>query len=385
MATADLAHAAPRFRLGWIAGPATDLPWFIGGAVAGYALFAMHAALAWDMATVGLLWYVLLDIPHFFGTYVRTYLDPVERRRRPLLLWGSLALPLVGPALVLACLGLHRAGVENHRLPLDILFVFVGLWAYWHIVRQHYGIMALYKRKNADTSPTDAWIDKPLLYAGLYVPFVAVLLRHPQARELLRLPPELGLWEQAVLVAGAALVAVLAAALLARQIDLLRRGEAVDLPKILFLLAVVPLHLVIGFHPATLTADLFSFGAFVTIFHDIQYHAIVWHAQQAKLSRPGAEPGKHGLAAVVSRHFLLYAGAALAMGIAAWFIGCSLDIRPGCVPMLKATEIPLFGDITLAQLLFVIVSGFIMHHYFVDGYIWRPSKDAEVRKDLGTA
>src|SRR5262249_47720368 len=101
--------AGPRVRLGWIVNARTDLPWFIGGALAGYALFAMHAALAWDMAVVWMVWYVLLDIPHFFGTYVRTYLDREELSRRRTLLFGSLALLGVGPLLLLISFGMFRS------------------------------------------------------------------------------------------------------------------------------------------------------------------------------------------------------------------------------------------------------------------------------------
>src|ERR1700687_1718612 len=96
----DDADRAPRVSLNWIAGPRMDLLWFIGGALCGYGmfvLFLMHPALGWDMLTVLVGWYRVLDIPHSFGTYVRTSLDRKEMRRRPLLLWGSLGWLGVGP------------------------------------------------------------------------------------------------------------------------------------------------------------------------------------------------------------------------------------------------------------------------------------------------
>jgi hypothetical protein len=376
---------APRFRVNWIAGPWTDLPWFIGGALCGYALFAMHAVLAWNMELVWLVWYVLLDIPHFFGTYVRTYFDPVERGRRPLLLYGSLAFPLIGPALLGIGYLIWAFGPAwlqpYHRLPFDGLLVFVMLWAYWHVVRQHYGIMALYKRKNEDTSAWDWWADNALLYVGLLVPLLVIAMRHPEARLHLRLPTEMTVYEQIALAGGAALVFVCAAWFATRQVALWRSGEPINLPKVLFLLAVVPLHLFVGWHPATLTTGLFAFGAFVTIFHDVQYHAIVWHAQQVKLSR-SIDTDQHGLSAWVSRNFLIYMGCAVAMGIVAWFIGCSLGIRPGCYPIIEPWDHKLFGNVWLWHLITGAVLGGIMHHYFVDQFIWRPSKDEQVRRDL---
>src|SRR5262249_59892593 len=83
-----------------------------------------------------------------------------------------------------------------HRLPFDGLLVFVMLWAYWHVVRQHYGIMALYKRKNEDASAWDWWADNALLYVGLLVPLLVIALRHPDARTHLQLPKEATIYEQ---------------------------------------------------------------------------------------------------------------------------------------------------------------------------------------------
>src|SRR5262245_11659363 len=135
----------PRWRCGWIVGPGTDIPWFLLGALAGYALFFLHMliesgflrrhGLNWDMFTVWLVWYVFLDIPPFFGTYARTYFDREERHKRKRLLFGSLVFPFIGPALVVVCFALYSAGTERYQLPFELLFLFVSLWAYWHVVR----------------------------------------------------------------------------------------------------------------------------------------------------------------------------------------------------------------------------------------------------------
>ena len=66
---------APRVNLNWIVGKRVDLACFIGGALAGYMVFIMHAGLGWDMLLIYLLFVTFLDTPHFFGTYLRTYLD----------------------------------------------------------------------------------------------------------------------------------------------------------------------------------------------------------------------------------------------------------------------------------------------------------------------
>jgi hypothetical protein len=48
------------------------------------------------------MWAILIDAPHVFGTFSRTYFDRAERQNRPRLLWGSLLFFAVGPLLVWA-------------------------------------------------------------------------------------------------------------------------------------------------------------------------------------------------------------------------------------------------------------------------------------------
>jgi hypothetical protein len=276
-----------------------------------------------------------------------------------------------------------------YQAPLFLLVAFVGLWAYWHVVRQHYGILSLYKRKNDDRAPIDHHVDRALLYTGLLAPFVAFVLRHPHARAGLGLaaaPPVLGTWDWGDLaVAGSALaVGLVVLVFAARQVQRCYHGEPINFLKVLFLLAVVPLHLLVCYHPATLTASLASFSAFVTIFHDLQYHAIVWHYQQRRFGRPGIDRRQYGLAALLSRNVFLYAACALGMGVAAWQAGCRLGVEPGCMPVVDAQR-TLFGEVTLQTLFLSTALGLFMHHYFVDQFIWRPSRDAELRRDLNLA
>ena len=35
------------------------------------------------------------------------------------------------------------------------LYLLVGVWAYYHVIRQHYGFMVLYKVKNRDLGRLD--------------------------------------------------------------------------------------------------------------------------------------------------------------------------------------------------------------------------------------
>jgi hypothetical protein len=73
-------------------------------------------------------------------------------------------------------------------LGLGFTFFFVAaLWAYYHLVKQHYGFMVLYKKKNNDLAPIDNALDRLLLMFAFNYPFVAFIANDPTA--MARVPP----------------------------------------------------------------------------------------------------------------------------------------------------------------------------------------------------
>ena len=113
-------------------------------------------------------WAVLVDAPHVFATFSRTYFDREERRaRRKLLVW-SLLFFLAGPVMVFVGAGF-------------IFFFIAALWAYYHLVKQHYGFMVLYKKKNNDLARVDNALDRGFLLLAFTYPFVAFVARDREA------------------------------------------------------------------------------------------------------------------------------------------------------------------------------------------------------------
>lgn len=389
----------------WIINRRMDLTWFIGGALAGYALFFMHAGLGWDMVGIWFLWVILLDSPHFFGTISRTYFDKQEFKQRKKLLTWSLLWFLAGPAMLLLGYALHELGAGFYDLPWKLFLVFFGLWAYWHVVRQHYGFLRLYQKKGGENNIVDQKLDSALLYSGLLLPFVAFAIRHPDAREQLGLSaaiplyptlPEAGRfaalfdvdyltalsWEHWIVALTVATVGTLTVAYLMRQVSKVRNGEKVNGTKALFLLSVVPLHVYVCYSDAVLTASLLAFSAFVTIFHDLQYHALIWFHHRNRYHKPGVDKKQFGLAPKLSESMLMYAACAIGFALVFRLLGCTLNIHPGCTPFLITSDIQLFGSINSDALLKGLLLGFPLHHYFVDQYIWKTSKSKELQRDL---
>ena len=379
-----------RFSTQWIVGKRVDLLAFIGGALAGYMVFFMHAGLGWDMLLIYALFVTFLDTPHFFGTYLRTYLDRQEFQVRRRFLLGSLLWIVAGPIVLLGCYGLFRAGVENYKLPLNVFVLAVGIWAYWHVVRQHYGFMRLYQVKNGERAKENARQDGLLMHLGLMLPFLVFVLRHPESRRAFGLPADLPVgrsWEDYVYVAVAVVLGYLVLSFILREAARVRRGEPLNVPKLLLFTAVLPLHMVVCFSQSVLTAPLITFSAFVTIYHDIQYHVLVYCHQQNRF-RGNPRAGESGIAAVLSKNVFIFGAAAVSFGLLVRGLGCSIQVFDGvhqCFMPKLIGRVHLFGDVYSDTLLAVFFLGFPCHHYFVDQFIWKPSKDRNLQRDLNIA
>jgi uncharacterized membrane protein len=162
--------------LRWIINAREDLVWFVGSVASSYLLFGLYVAGVLPLFPMLLAWAVLIDAPHVFGTFSRTYFDRAARRERKRLLWWSLAFFVVGPLMVLSGLGL-------------VFFFVAALWAYYHLVKQHYGFMVLYKKKNNDLASTDNALDRLFILVAMTYPFVAFVARDPEAMR--RVPTQL--------------------------------------------------------------------------------------------------------------------------------------------------------------------------------------------------
>src|SRR5438876_2996693 len=152
----------------WIINSREDLIWFIGSVASSYALLILYVAGALPLIPMVAGWATLIDAPHVFGTFSRTYFDASEWKTRKRLMLGSLLFFIVGPAMVLAGAGFT-------------FFFIAALWAYYHLVKQHYGFMVLYKKKNHDLAPVDNALDRLLLMFAFNYPFVAFIAGDPTA------------------------------------------------------------------------------------------------------------------------------------------------------------------------------------------------------------
>jgi hypothetical protein len=243
---------------------------------------------------------------------------------------------------------------------VTLLAVLVGGWAYYHVVRQHCGFMMLYKVSNRDMSKWDKWLDSRFLYLMLAAPgFHRFIIHHT---EELGLPPAIALDRVAPFVEPLmwVWVAAVAAAWGARQFVRYRRGEPLNLPKLLLLAGVIPLHwLTFGF------MNMRAAVPTVTIVHNLQYHALVWFHNRNKYGADAGGERFGRIPASVSRSLFAYALLALVFSVAYRIPGHALG--------------------KVSELAFSFFCGFGMTHYYLDSKIWRVREDPDLRRALRLA
>jgi hypothetical protein len=319
----------------WIVSARQDLLWFHGAALAGIALLAVlaaappieaHAGLFQPALVAVILWGVFFDGTHVVGTWARSYWAPDAASRVALPArwwWAILAL---GPAFA------FDEDAFGHFL------VGAYVWAFYHLVRQHWGFVALYRRR-AGHAAGPAWLDEALLWTGAASPYLRYALSERYAHSGLpallpaaavaALRPVLDL---AVLTAVAVLAAVWAGAW--------RSGRLRPGPQHLLIAVVTVLHGAVF----AMLSDPLLITAALTIVHNLQYHRIVWHYEAGRGRRPlgGAVP---------------YLATGVAFG-ACWY-GARVAGAFAAGPSLAG------------RLLLGLGWGIALHHYVVDARIWR--------------
>jgi hypothetical protein len=352
--------------LRWIISAREDLVWFIGSVVSSYLLLALYVTGVLPLIPMVAGWAILIDAPHVFGTFSRTYFDKSEWKTRKRLMLGSLVFFIIGPAMVL--------------LGLGFTFFFVAaLWAYYHLVKQHYGFMVLYKKKNNDLAPIDNALDRWLLMFAFNYPFVQFIASDPTA--MARVPAVLRGGVNAVAMLMLIGTIALGVVWLARQGQRAVLREPLNVPKYLLLAAAIPMHWVALFTP--MPAKPIALVAILTVYHNLQYHRLIWFHNK-KYGGTGVSPvglapdarATFGPAAFISRRLVIYLALGIVFGIIyqgpRQYLGY-LNLHTGDSPAALSTPI---------QLGIAFLWGYAFIHYYLDSKIWRVRRDPSVGQAL---
>ncbi|GAB4460006.1 MAG: hypothetical protein OHK0029_23340 [Armatimonadaceae bacterium] len=339
------ARTAPPVR--WIVSPRYDLTFFIGSCVLTFLFFGLYQIahhfgfiLKGDSVLITyFLFTALFDHPHILQTFSRTHYDREEfEKRKTLYTWGLAGFIAVGFVFLL----LKWEGY---------LIVGAAIYGTWHIIRQHWGFIKIYKGLNNDRAPLDNWLDGAAYFTGMFACFFTdygdtqgPLIVYGDLK--VTVPSLPGEWGEALWSVFLALIT----GVVLRQVWRAGNGQGVNVPKLLLMSAALGTHYFIFFLTATpfLVAE-----ALETAYHDVQYQGWMMHYQRKRFPHIRQVALKWGVIA------LLY-------GIVVGVIEIKGLLEPG----------------SWAMWLFVPFTMVVIFHYYVDGLIWRFRDYPELRELL---
>ena len=354
----------------WIIGARDDLIWFIGSVSISYALLILYVTGVLPLIPMVAGWATLIDAPHVFGTLSRTYFDKSEWKTRRRLMLGALLFFLVGPLMVLLGAGLT-------------FFFMAALWAYYHLVKQHYGFMVLYKKKNNDLAPIDNALDRLFLMFAFNYPFIQFIASDQTAMS--RVPAALRGGVNAIAMLLLIGTIVLGIGWVLRQVQRALLRQPLNVPKYLLLAAALPMHWIALMTP--MPAKPVALVAILTVYHNLQYHRLIWFHNKKYGKRAsqtldaGSTPAyrEFGPAAFISRRLIYYIAFGILFGI----------LYQGPRQILGYVNLHTGDSAAALSLPIQVAIGFFwgvaFNHYYLDSKIWRVRRDPAVGKALKMA
>jgi hypothetical protein len=181
------------------------------------------------------------------------------------------------------------------------------------------------------------------------------------------------------------------------------KGEPLDVPKYLLLLAAIPMHWIVLLTP--MPQKPIAIVAILTIYHNLQYHRLIWFHnkkyvrtesglggdQVSRNNSPTVREGsalntselraKYGAAELISRRLLYYIAFGVLFGLIYQGPRQILGYQ-----VLKNSNSGGVGETSLAtQLGISFLWGYAFIHYYLDSKIWRVRRDPSVGKALNMA
>jgi hypothetical protein len=303
-----------------------------------------------------LLLIVGVDVAHVYSTLWRTYLDPEEMEsHRRLLTWT--------PILV------YSLGVLLHAIDGMLFWRVMAYLAVFHFVRQQYGFMAVYSRK--DNRPN--WkrqIDAITVYLLTLVPILHWHLHLPKSFNwfiegdfiAIQLP-----WLE-----NLAWICYFTGifAYLFSEMWLAKANLRFNLPKNLIILGT-GLSWYVGIVHSE--GDL-AFTATNVLAHGIPYMAMVWFYGKKKQQTRSSSPNIWMKVGFNAAFLPLFIGLLLALGYLEEGLWDGMVWHDHTSLFPWAQDLPFLAETKAASLLVPLLSVPQVTHYVLDGYIWKMRK-----------
>lgn len=408
----------------WVFSKREDLIWVIFPTLVGFLIISLYYLMTVflkiseniTVLVLYLSWALLFDGTHAFATYTRTYLDKEFFSENKNLLLKSLLVFLIGPIFILSIYFLNNN--QNEASMAFIIFNrFAICYAYYHLIRQHWGFVVIYRKKNSEPDDVTRKLDGLLLALGTIYPFLhgqidKIKIIH--ISETLNIPIEqwgnialylfisgsiifvlsfykkfqfktLGLnvisgimiiasiviflikifTLSIVLLYSSRLVALLFIFVLfyyLRIIMIDKYKPMNNIPKWILLFTVI-ISYNISFH---LDIPILILIASITVFHNIQYHKIINFHNVNKYKEN--EKDRYGIAVTLAQKLSVFIVFALLFNLFSYLPRIASNV--------------LITNLLLNYVLSAFFWGVAFHHYYLDSVIWRMKGNNELNKNL---
>jgi len=345
-----------KFSQPWLADPAKEIIFILAPALLPVAVIFAFQDYFINHQEVNSLWWVLLvlciDVGHVYSTLFRLYWD------KPTFVQYKKVLILI-PVVALI------VGFMLHLYSGQLFWRILAYIAVFHFIRQQYGFMRLYSRRDKSTQ-FSRWVDGVTIYAGTIYPLIYWHLHLTKnlswfvPGDFISIPVR-GL-DNLLLSLYLTIIGVY----ILKEVIAIINDRHVNIPKNLIVLGTY-LSWYVGI--VMFEGDLI-FTLLNVVAHGIPYMGLVWIYGEKKASQAFSFTGKGVLTFVV----VLLAFAYFEEGL--WDILVWKD-HPEVFPFLTehaAIENPVLLSLAVPLLVLPQVT-----HYVLDGFIWRFSKDVSAR------
>lgn len=299
---------------------------------------------------------LLIDVAHVYSTLYRTYFDPQSFRKQKFLLT---TIPFIGFIL----------GVVAYSISSQFFWRLLAYTAVFHFIRQQYGFMRVYSRKE-NLFPTSRLLDKITIYAATLYPILFWHLNGPRNFNWFISGDFVYLQSATLLKAAAFVYWMIVFLFFVKEAFLLIRMRYINIPK----LAIITGTLLSWYFGIVYFNGDMAFTLLNVVSHGIPYMALVWIYGQKNYTQSGR--GSRFLRLVFSRY-----GLAVFLGLI--FILAFIEEGLWDVTVWKEHS-GIFGtrhmqDFSMDGALLTLIVPLLalpqITHYILDGFIWKIKKD----------
>ena len=349
----------------WLRSPSFDILFFAGPALLSSVLVLCFRTQMESFTTLPLWAWVsfvlLVDVAHVYATLFRTYLDREAIRKKSGILFG----------IPVAC---WAVGSLLYSMNALLFWRTLAYLAVFHFIRQQYGFVALYSRKDVGLATKFRRLDELCIYVATLYPLMYWHTNLPRnfnwfvEGDFVESLPAVFSDVFLFLYIGIAGLYIL------KELFLFRHSGFFNIPKNL-IVASTALSWWIAI--ISVNSDL-SFTMVNVLSHGIPYMALVWLYQQKHVQAAAEAPTsqEHGQRYNLCTRFLIkYAPAFVFFLVALAFLEeglwDGLVWREHLSFFSMFAGLPQINDKTLLAILVPLLSLPQSTHYVLDGFIWR--------------